>query len=279
MSEKYLTDTEEYIYEHRVSTNWFMEDSHFHDGFEIFLSLSDGLQFFVNNKVYPINRGDLMIFNSMDLHRTMIPADLQYERIYLIFNPVYVRSLSTEHTDLLSCFLKAGRRDSIHLSPAQLKTVLALFADCEAGLTTTETFGADLLKKMALARLLIFVNSCFSSESEPIHSLKSRNSDWARNLQKYIASHLDEDLTLDALAAEFYISKRHMESVFKEYCGFSVGEYIISMRIIKARELLRQGMRVTEAGEAVGYRNTSHFCRIFKQHTGVSPKKYAFGQG
>lgn len=278
MSEKYLAGTEEYIFEHRISTNWFMEDSHFHDGYEIFLSLSDGLQFFVNNKVYPINRGDLMIFNSMDLHRALIPADIQYERIYLIFSPGYVRSLSTARTDLLSCFLKSGRKDSVHLCDTQLESILACFAQCGAHQITSREFGGDLLKKMSLANLLIFVNTCFDSGAQAIHSLKTRNSAWARNLQKHIVSHLGEDLTLDTLAAEFYISKRHMESVFKEYCGFSVGEFIISMRILKARELLRQGIRVTEAGEAVGYRNTSHFCRIFKQHTGVSPKKYAFGQ-
>ena len=52
-------------------------------------------------------------------------------------------------------------------------------------------------------------------------------------------------------------------------------EYIKNYRILKARQLLREGARVGEVSEAVGFRNTEHFIRTFTAASGLSPKRYA----
>ena len=52
-------------------------------------------------------------------------------------------------------------------------------------------------------------------------------------------------------------------------------DYVINCRILKARSLLRNGMRVQEVGENVGFRNNEHFIRTFKKLTGTPPKRYA----
>ena len=63
--------------------------------------------------------------------------------------------------------------------------------------------------------------------------------------------------------------------IFKEGTGFSLMDYVINCRILKARSLLRNGMRVQEVGENVGFRNNEHFIRTFKKLTGTPPKRYA----
>jgi YesN/AraC family two-component response regulator len=63
--------------------------------------------------------------------------------------------------------------------------------------------------------------------------------------------------------------------IFKKATGFSVNEYIINCRIIKARELLKENLPVSKTGEMVGYCNVSHFIRTFSKLTGLSPKQYA----
>ena len=51
-------------------------------------------------------------------------------------------------------------------------------------------------------------------------------------------------------------------------------QYLINCRLMKARELLLNGMAVEEVCGRVGYRNLSHFSRAFKSKVGVSPKQY-----
>lgn len=84
-----------------------------------------------------------------------------------------------------------------------------------------------------------------------------------------------EPLTLDIIASNCFINKYHLCHSFKAVTGFSVMEYIIHCRVLKARELLRKGMRVQEVGETVGFRNNEHFIRTFGALTGTSPKRYA----
>jgi AraC-like DNA-binding protein len=86
---------------------------------------------------------------------------------------------------------------------------------------------------------------------------------------------LGDLITLDALSERFFISKYHLCHVFKSATGLSVMDYVINCRILKAQELLRQGMRVQPVGERTGFRNTAHFIRTFRTLTGLSPKRYA----
>ena len=90
----------------------------------------------------------------------------------------------------------------------------------------------------------------------------------------YLQEHLSEKMTLDIIANNFYISKYHLSHCFKLTTGFSIMEYLISIRILKARQLLREGMRVQDVGEAVGFQSNEHFIRTFTSLTGTSPKKY-----
>ena len=91
----------------------------------------------------------------------------------------------------------------------------------------------------------------------------------------YIRENLTSPLTLDQIAGEFYISKHYLCRIFKAATGFSVMEYIIYSRILKARQLLQEGVSVQQAGELSGFSDNSHFIRTFGHLTGTSPGRYA----
>ena len=63
--------------------------------------------------------------------------------------------------------------------------------------------------------------------------------------------------------------------IFKAATGFSVMEYIIYSRVLRARQLLQDGVSVQQAGELSGFSDNSHFIRTFGQLTGVTPGRYA----
>ena len=62
------------------NASWKMDKFHFHDTYEILLCLSDGGEFFVGESTYPIKRGGLLVFNSMDLHRSAGSTQPSYDR-------------------------------------------------------------------------------------------------------------------------------------------------------------------------------------------------------
>ena len=135
-------------------------------------------------------------------------------------------------------------------------------------------FGDDIRRTIAV---LSFLLSCFSY-FEKAEDVKSRtNSELAKvaPILSYIQEHLSDPLTTQSIADAFFMSKYHLCHIFKEGTGFRVIDYVINCRILKARMLLREGMRVQEAGERVGFRSNEHFIRTFKRLTGVPPKRYA----
>lgn len=91
----------------------------------------------------------------------------------------------------------------------------------------------------------------------------------------YIIDHYDKALSLEIIAAHFYVNKCYLSRIFKEASGFTVNEYINMIRIRRARELLSNtSMSITEVSESVGYETITYFERVFHQYTQTSPSRY-----
>lgn len=77
------------------------------------------------------------------------------------------------------------------------------------------------------------------------------------------------------IAEHFYISPHYLSRVFKEVTGLPLTEFVNMTRIREAQRLLRQtDAKIIDIAEQVGYGNLSHFGRVFKQQTGLSPLQY-----
>ena len=136
------------------------------------------------------------------------------------------------------------------------------------------SFGSDVRQTVALLNLLIrlapILNAATAGES-------IQNKDFLRvsPILDYIRDNLDQPLALDQIAGQFYISKHYLCRVFKAATGFSVMEYIIYSRVLRARQLLQEGVSVQQAGELSGFSDNSHFIRTFGHLTGLTPGRYA----
>jgi len=84
-----------------------------------------------------------------------------------------------------------------------------------------------------------------------------------------------QDLTNADLAEECKISEVYFRRLFKERLGVSPRQFIITLRIQKAKQLLSEGkQKIWAIAEACGFASSYHFCRTFKQHTGMTPHEY-----
>lgn len=248
---------------------WSMSRLHFHDYFELLLPLTSPGNIFVNDQVYPLERGSLYLISENTLHRTI--ANGFHARYVLHISRKALSQLSTPQTDFLRFTRDAFRCAA--LEPEQLETLVALFEKLDAT-KNDGTFGSDLKQSIALLELLICIapilNLARANET-------ASNKDFVRiaPILDYIQSNLTDPLTLDQISTKFFISKHYLCRIFKSATGFSVMEYIIHSRILRARQLLQEGLSVQQAGELSGFSDNSHFIRTFGNLTGISPGRYA----
>lgn len=91
----------------------------------------------------------------------------------------------------------------------------------------------------------------------------------------YIREHYSEDITLKKLSEEVYVNPMYLSRLFKEKAGISYIDYLTEIRIDNAKRLLNDlSLRIYDIAEMVGYESRKHFGKIFKDHTGMSPKEY-----
>ena len=91
----------------------------------------------------------------------------------------------------------------------------------------------------------------------------------------YIARNLDGNLSLKTLCGVFGVSKNVLYQSFRTVFDCTVTEFIMTSRINRAKELLRdKELSIREAAEKTGIADQAYFCRLFKRKTGMTPLKW-----
>lgn len=94
-------------------------------------------------------------------------------------------------------------------------------------------------------------------------------------VQQYVEDHLNEDISLQALADHVYLHPAYLSSIYKEITGEGVSNYIYRRKMEHAANLLKNTTkRIVTIAEEVGYQNTSYFIRVFKKYYAVTPQKF-----
>ena len=95
------------------------------------------------------------------------------------------------------------------------------------------------------------------------------------NVISEIREHYMEDISLTSLSAKYNISMGHLSKMIKESLKVNFSDYIASLRIQRAKELLRDDrLSIQEIAEIVGYNDYFYFTKVFKRVEGISPSKY-----
>lgn len=123
-----------------------------------------------------------------------------------------------------------------------------------------------------ITSLLLSINRVVYQRQQPAANVKQPF--LFSNICEYINAHLEEDLSLDALAREFYVSKYHISHVFKDNMGMSVHQYLVKKRLDASKNSILSGMPLHEVATAFGFRDYTSFFRSFKKEFGVAPREF-----
>lgn len=100
-------------------------------------------------------------------------------------------------------------------------------------------------------------------------------------IKKYIWEHFEEELTVEKLARQVFISADYLYRIFKKYENMTPVEYMTNAKMLYASEILKQpGISISHAAVLSGYSNYCYFTKVFKKYHGMTPSRYkqAYGE-
>ncbi|MEO8533353.1 MAG: AraC family transcriptional regulator [Flavobacterium sp.] len=113
-------------------------------------------------------------------------------------------------------------------------------------------------------------------ENAPVQAINETDAEKIYQVKAKILSQLSKPPILDKLAIEVGMSKSKLKRLFKQVFGESIFKYYQNFRMREAARLLKERkLTVSEVGYQMGFSNLSHFTRVFEEHIGVKPKKFA----
>ena len=249
---------------------------HHHDFYEIYFFLSGNVRFRIEGRTYCLEPGDLLLINPLELHQPEISPDSTYERIVLWIDRNYLISLSSDSTDLAACF-DTGRPNHMNLlrTSKAHRTGLWQLLERLNREYHGQNPGSELYAQGMLLQLLVELNRLSATNSLP--GSKQQKPDLIMQVLGYISTHYHENISLESLAAEFFVSKYHLSHEFSRQVGISVYRYIIFRRLMQAKELMVAGQSPGEVYQKCGFGDYANFYRAFKEEYGISPREFAAG--
>lgn len=126
---------------------------------------------------------------------------------------------------------------------------------------------AEELEQWLKSKIKIIVSSRGWTEN-------SRHKDAVDFMIHYAHTHYPEEINLEDLSKQLYLSRNYLNQIFKKATGETFTNYVIRVRMEKAKALLIEGkLMIYEISEKVGYKNVPYFSSIFKKYYGMSPSE------
>lgn len=235
-----------------------VNDSHIHEECEIYVNLSGDVSFIVENHIYPIKPGDIIITRPHEYHHCVYHSNKLHKHFWIIFS-------SSGNEYLLDAFFNRKTGCANHL---------ALSSD-----------NADA-----------FISFCYKmTEEEPLQSRKYYNFFNLINILQnanivndndvnypadttaainYINSNFRNFISVGEIAKAANVSINTLERHFIKTLNITPSEYIKKKRLANAIKLLSNGSTVTEASAQSGFSDYSNFIALFKNTYGITPLKY-----
>lgn len=101
-----------------------------------------------------------------------------------------------------------------------------------------------------------------------------RKSDYVTIIKNYVSANRDANITVESVRNLVNLNRQYLSTLFKKESGVTIQQYIISVRVEKAKLLLKKGISVTEAAMECGYESVYAFSKAFKRVVGIPPSEF-----
>lgn len=233
---------------------------HAHECCEIYINVSGDVSFAVEDSIYPIGRGDVIITRPQEYHYCIHNTNSVHKHYRVIF-------WTQNNYELLNIFYNRdlGKGNLIVLPEEKKAALMRLCQSMVDGGEKTQI--GNMLDFLHLIDLLNG-GSSISSES----ALR-----FPGELDRaigYIRENDRKPFLISDVAEACGVSIATLERLFKQNLHMSPKQYILEMRLGRAKAELARGKNVSEAWSESGIADYSHFIRVFRKIVGITPSQY-----
>lgn len=253
-----------------------MMKEHYHDYYEFYYLVEGTRSMFMNDKVYSLHEGDLVLIPRGMIHRTSYLLEGKNtpqicERIALCFDDECIQTLIREIG--YDAYMELYQKKRIHIPNNRRKDFEDLCMKLLEEYKSIDEY-SDYLCKKYCEEINIFAIRCQKFDSHQVEQTAIFDEEMLDAVH-YINEHFMEEITLHKMAVRASMSDSYFSKRFRLITGFGYKEYLNTVRIRHAcKLLLSTNLTVTEISEACGYMDSNYFGDAFKKIKNISPRDY-----
>ena len=250
-----------------------MEFQHFHGFYEIHILLDKEANHLVEGNMFHLKAFDITLLPPGILHKSEYPDGPAVKRLIIDF-AMPVTDHFSMHGDFQKVLSVFHDETPVYRFDREIQEQLAsylnnIFRICKSS--------SDVKNLQLHTELIQFLSCLYHYRTKNIYNNRSEDNLTSKiyAITSYIHVHFAEDLSLEELSKQFYISAYYLSHQFKAITGFTITNYIQMTRIRNAQQMLLSGdKKITEIAESCGFNSFSQFNRVFNKVCGVSPSKF-----
>ncbi len=250
------------VYVGRDVTNSWQVRPHYHDNYELGYVDEGSCHFACNNIIYQVAKGDLYLIRPGEVHWGVI-ADRPFQRYYAGYNLNRLVSLEPLHYSISECHVVRPE------TPVIGQLLHEIIHEVQEGGP-----GFGYMISGLFIPLIVSALRCFPADQQRARNIQSTS--LTPLVQRSIELlHSDMAYGLEDLSAILHVSKTHLAREFRRQIGLSVGKYAHSLRMDRARHMLRDTAdNIGEIAGKLGFASIQSFSGAYKKATGQSPLEF-----
>lgn len=233
-------------------------DSHIHNECEIYINLSGDVSFVVENNIYPITPGSIIITRPYEYHHCVYHSNKLHKLFWILFS-----ALGNEY--LFDSFYKRniGENNLLILENDKTKELISICERMTSGVKSEFENYCNFFNMINLIQTVAVPNNTGASYPDIVI-----------NAMAYINNNLAHSVKVSEISKSVNVSINTLERYFMRFLNVSPTAYIKKVRLSNAARLLSEGCSVTEASEKSGFSDCSGFIALFHKTYGQTPYAY-----
>lgn len=257
--------------------NLHQSSPHSHDFVSFHYVLSGHVRFQLGNSTVVVHKDEVLIINPNVEHCQLLDdpdTDLQSTVFYLGIDDLYIKGYPKNYVPYDSAVIQL-RKYQNELYQCYHEIILTQ--------EKKETGWSLMSKVLSLQFLVLLLKELApptSSSIQDYFQLKTYDKQTiAQTITSYFQENYMKKISVEEIARSSYLSTTYITKIYKEVTGDTPINYLINLRMEKAREILKEGhFSIQDAAKKVGYDDPYYFSKLFKKRFGLSPSAYKRSQ-
>lgn len=252
------------------------QNPHTHEYYQIYYVIKGSLEHFTETDSSLLSQGDMFIIPPKSVHYIRQNDDaVFYSFSFMLDSLGNIDSVNKLSLNFLRA-LEENKfvRAKITVPSSEVLSVSSIMEKLYKEFNEQKLAYGEVMRACAIMLITMFARIYYTEQPENIPKSNTFNRKQVVYCINYVKNNYAENFTLNEMAKRSAMSKSVFCKLFKEISGRTFNDYVNYTKILKAKEFIKKGYRITNVSNLVGYNDFATFYRNFKKYVGSSPETY-----